>query len=392
MATEILSPLLSKLGFGPPLDLRGRSSLEGFLDDTQCCGIYVLHLAGGACYIGQSVNIIQRLAQHRRAYTAIEQISILPLRRDKALLDTYEVETIRALERAGVTLLNIVHASISIQSSAFDLVVPPHEQRLWVDSDPLRPRESGAPLGAVGAELRAKTAERLARLQQRPDQAELLELLRSYLRACVLCPERTEAAFWSVSCFPSTNPGPWPRLACFSINTMEVFVVLYDRRAPEQLAAFINLSKEVLRQTYPADSPFRWRHPQARLEPADYTAAGLDQLRVVVEGREALRELLGDPDVLRAARLLNLHLMRKRGNLYRQYHCYALAEALLGARTGPALPQTEAHTASAPPHPRAAPPEQAPDISPAVLRGLGRSISGKLPLRRGRIGRRRDPR
>jgi hypothetical protein len=390
MTTEILSPLLSRLGFGPPLDLRERTSLEGLLDDTQCCGIYVLHLTGGACYVGQSVNITQHLAQHRRTYAAIEQISILPLHRDKALLDSCEVETIRALERAGAALLNIVHASISIQSSAFDLVVPPHEQRLWVDSDPLHPPQSGAPLSVVSAELCAKTAERLARLQQRPDQTELLELLRAYLHACVLRPERTEAAFWSVSCFPSTNPGPWPRLACFSMNAMEVFVVLYDRRAPEQLAAFINLSKEVLRQTYPADSPFRWRHPQAKIEPADYTAAGLDQLRVVVEGREALRELLGDPAVLRAARLLNLHLMRKRGNLYRQYHCYALAEALLGARTGPALHQPETHAAPPPPQRRPAPPEQAPDISPAVLRGLERFTAGKLPLRRGRIGRRRD--
>jgi len=391
MATEILSPLLSRLGFGPPLDLRERASLEGLLDDTQCCGIYVLHLAGGTCYVGQSVNIIQRLAQHRRTYAAIEQISILPLRRDKALLDTCEVETIRALERAGVALLNIVHASISIQSSAFDLVVPPHEQRLWVDSDTLRLPESGATLGAVSAELRAKTAERLARLQERPDQAELLELLRSYLRACVLCPERTEAAFWSVSCFPSTNPSSWSRLACFSMNTMEVFVVLYNRRAPDLLAAFINLSKEALRQTYPTDSALRRRHPLAKLRQLDYAAAGLDQLNVSVEGREALCQLLGDPAVLRAARLLNLHLMRKRGNLFRQYHCYALAEALLGPRSGPALPQTEVHAAPPPPQRRPAPPEQAPDISPAVLRGLERFAAGKLPLRRGRIGRRRGP-
>ena len=391
MATEKLSPLLSRLGFGPPIDLRGRASLEGLLDDAQCCGIYVLHLAGGACYVGQSVNIIQRLAQHRRTYAAIEQISILPLRRDKALLDTCEVETIRALEQAGAALLNIVHASITIQSSPFDLVVPPDEQRRWLDSDPLRPPDSGAPLGMVSAELRAKTAERLARLLQRPDQAELLELLRCYLRTCVPWPERTEAAFWSASCFPSTNSGLCPRLVCFNMNTMEVFVVQYSKREPDQLAAFINLSKEALRQTYPTNSAFRRRHPQANVEQADYAAAGLDQLQVTVEGREALRQLLGDPAVLRAARLLNLHLMRKRDNLYRQYHCYALAEALLGPRAGPALPQAEAHAAPAPPQRRAAQAAQAQGISHAVLRGLERFAAGKLPLRRGRLGRKRGP-
>lgn len=378
MSAEHLSNLLDSLGFGPPIDVRGRGSLEGLLSDAQTCGVYLLLLADGTCYIGQSVNITQRFLQHRRSYANIEQVRILPLYQDKRLLDEREVEAIHTLERAGAALLNIVHTSVTAKSSPFDVLVPPHQQRQWLESDPLQPAAGAAEvLALVSPNLRAKTAERLTRLRQRPDCAEVLELLGRYLRACVPWPQRSEAAFWSVSCLPSSNGGA--RLACFNMNTMEVFVVGYTKQEPERLWGFINLSREVLRQTYPTDPEFLRRHPQAELRELAYAAAGLDQINVAVDGQAGLRQLLGDPAVLRAARLLNLHLMRKRGNLYGQFHCYALAEALLGPRAAPAPLRAEAPPAQTRP-------DSAPATPPA-LRRLERWVGGSRPAQRRRRGK-----
>lgn len=69
------------------------------------------------------------------------------------------------------------------------------------------------------------------------------------------------------------------------------------------------------------------------VEASNYVAAGHDQARISLDGLDLLERLFADEGVLAAARLLNLHLMRKRANLYARYHCYDLADHLLAAES-----------------------------------------------------------
>ena len=114
---------------------------------------------------------------------------------------------------------------------------------------------------------------------------------------------------------------------------MEVFVVGHRKGQPADIWAFINVSAEAFEHTYPTDEQFIQRYPQAYLSDSAYTAVGLDQLTLHIQGLATLQDILNDPAILAAARLLNLHLMRKRINLYARYHCFDLADLLVTPAT-----------------------------------------------------------
>lgn len=89
-----------------------------------------------------------------------------------------------------------------------------------------------------------------------------------------------------------------------------------------------------LLEAYGSLAAFTATFPDATVEDVGYVAAGHDQLTIEVQGLDQLEHLIGDPDLMAAARLFNLHLMRKRTNLYARYHCYDLADVLLAAPFG----------------------------------------------------------
>lgn len=317
LTAEGLDAILDALGFQPPTTT---------LAPAWKSGLYVLHLSGGRYYVGQSVDLPSRLATHRRTYPDLQQVSLIKLRSDKAELDSREQEAIYVLERRGFPLLNIVHASITHQSSPFDDIVTPDEQRRWLE----RPQDiDHGTRPAIDPDVRLKQAAKLVRLQQRPDAERVIACLRTYVRMCIPRPAATEPAYWSVSCMPSTNAGSWPRLACFNSNAMELFVVGYMKDDPSAIWAFVNISNVAFSEAYTSTEQFQARYPGATVEVVGYVAAGHDQVNIGIQSLDQLEELIQDPGIQRAARLLNLHLMRKRTNLYARYHCYDLADLLL---------------------------------------------------------------
>ncbi|NNJ12914.1 hypothetical protein EKD04_021535 [Chloroflexales bacterium ZM16-3] len=312
-----LEAILATLGFAPP---------TANLVPPRKSGIYVLHLADGRFYVGQSVDLTARLATHRRNYPTLRQVSLLHLPRTKAILDAREREAIHILESRGFALLNIVHASITHQSSPFDDLVLPDDQRRWlVDSTTLATGQRTI----VPVDLRAKQAGKFTQLQQRSDANRIIACLRQYVAACIPMPALTEPAYWSVSCMPSTNASTWPRIACFNSNTMEVCVVGRLKDNPRQIWAFVNISNLAFRAAYPQNAPFLAIYPGATIDEVGYVAAGIDQVSIEVVGIDQLERLLRDPGILAAARLLNLHLMRKRTNFFARFHCYDLADRLI---------------------------------------------------------------
>ncbi|RRR72618.1 MAG: hypothetical protein EI684_09980 [Candidatus Viridilinea halotolerans] len=315
-----LKATLAALGFAPP---------TSDLVAPFRCGIYVLHLSDARYYVGQSIDLHGRLATHQRMFPDIEQVSFLKVRRHKTELDGQEIATIQALERQCCALLNIVHVSITHQSSPFDDLVTPDEQQHWL-ADPARIGKGIRP--AVDPSVRLKQAAKLARLRRRADADAIIACLRQYVAMCLPKPASTESAYWSVSCLPSTNAHSAPRIACFNSNTMEIFVVGHVKGAPSHIWAFLNVSAKGFAQAYRSLKRFNAVHPDATVERLGYATAGHDQITIAVAGLEVLEQLLTDPGILAAARLFNLHLMRRRTNFYARYHCYDLADHLLGLK------------------------------------------------------------
>ena len=105
---------LEQLGFTRPLLFTELQLFETLLARTSRCGIYVLHMVDGQYYVGQSVDVVKRLGQHRRRFEAIERISFKPVARTKAQLDLAEIEAIQTLEAAGLpaSLINPHHSMI----------------------------------------------------------------------------------------------------------------------------------------------------------------------------------------------------------------------------------------------------------------------------------------
>lgn len=321
LSVEGLEAILAALGFAPP---------TASLMPSWKSGLYVLHLADGRLYVGQSINMAARLATHRRTYPDLLKVSLLKLRSNKAELDTREREAIQVLERRGFPLLNIVHASITHQSSPFDDLVSPDEQRAWLVNPSALTMGMRPP---VDPDVRLKQAAKLLRLQGRPDAGRIIACLRHYVAMCLPRPAATEPAYWSVSCMPSTNAGWSPRIACFNSNTMEIFVVGHHKDDPSKLWAFLNISAVGFGEAFESDDQFQAAYPGSTVENVGYIAAGHDQVNISVQGLAQLEQLLRNPDILAAARLLNLHLMRKRTNFFARYHCYDLADLLLELST-----------------------------------------------------------
>jgi hypothetical protein len=93
--------------------------------------------------------------------------------------------------------------------------------------------------------------------------------------------------------------------------------------------AFINIAASPFEETYPEDSSFVQTYPDTRIRSSSYDAAGFDQLCIVMDSIVQAKEVLRDPAVLLAARVLNLQLMRKRKVLYSQSHCFDLSDELV---------------------------------------------------------------
>lgn len=249
--------------------------------------------------------------------------------RTPGALDAAERETIHILEDKGFRLLNIVHASITYQSSDFDLLITPVEQKAWLGSDIRQPPLDPGSRLPINESDRIRTRAKFALFRQRRDTAQLVHVLRTYVQRCIPRPQATEFNYWSVSCMPSTNRGSWPRIACFNMNVMEVFVVGYMKDNPRAHWAFLNVSQEALSRVYPTNELFYAQHPGTELLVSTYEAGGIDQIPIQFTKLDQVARALDDPAVVRAAQLSSHNLMRRRTNFYRRFHCFDLADLLV---------------------------------------------------------------
>src|SRR4028118_633327 len=67
--------VLAELGFTYSTNVEGCTSIADLFKPKKRCGIYVLHFADGAFYVGKALDVTRRYVQHRKTHTDIEKIT-----------------------------------------------------------------------------------------------------------------------------------------------------------------------------------------------------------------------------------------------------------------------------------------------------------------------------
>ena len=198
-------------------------------------------------------------------------------------------------------------------------------QQGWVDGTIELP---DADARSESIEQRFKYAARVDKLLARPQAQDVLEILGIYGQSCIPVPRRTERAYWSVSCLPSTSDKPLVRV---NASWMELFTLYAD--GEDVRARFI-----VHLSGFTTDgSPVREHLDEAFLEdcvarPEDVGHVfprGADMFIVNVRGAASIRQFLANRRALRAIRTFNLTHMNRGRNAYQASHCYGVADYML---------------------------------------------------------------
>lgn len=92
-----LGQTLVEQGFPRPEPVKGRSSVADLYKQGRRCGVYVLLFGDGHAYVGQSLDVVRRYAQHLRVHQDIEAISFRESLPDE--LDAVEQGLIKLAER-----------------------------------------------------------------------------------------------------------------------------------------------------------------------------------------------------------------------------------------------------------------------------------------------------
>lgn len=202
----------------------------------------------------------------------------------------------------------------------------PEAQRAWIDGE-LMPED--AEERSDSPELRFRYAPRFHTLRAMPQAAEVFDILAIYARTCLPMPRRTERAYWSVSCLPSSAGRP---LARVNASWMELFT-LYADGDDIRCRAIVHLSDFTTDRTAMPEHLDEDRIGSFVTRPEDvswFFPRGADIFGIGVRGSQSVREFLGSDPVLRAIRTFNLTHMNRGRNAYQASHSYYVADRMLG--------------------------------------------------------------
>jgi hypothetical protein len=322
-----------KLGFPEIEDVSQRLSIADlFVNKKRSrCGIYLLTFPDGSFYIGQSVNVVGRFAQHKAVHQDITGFTFQGIVKDE--LNRLERSLIYQAEKLGMSLRNIEHVSSPLGETDLDDVLESKQQKLSVEAPEIFAAADVKIAARQDAAFRERYRRRSETLARNARFPELRRILILYFQQCIPAFRHTEFTFWAVSCLPSTNSDTYPRYFCVSANSMEVFVIGAERNLNGALWGFMNLSKETLSECYKTTKALLQKHPEIEVEQPNYRAAGQDQIRLLFNDVDVVTRLIEDPVIAKASRVLNLRLMRKGATLYSRYHCFDLVDSVLSSET-----------------------------------------------------------
>ncbi|MFE2124182.1 GIY-YIG nuclease family protein [Rhodococcus aetherivorans] len=298
-------------------------------------GYYILEFTDGQCYIGESIDLPERLKQHRGRYQDIHRVRVRPdteatrSQQGKRHLRLREKSLIHGAQHAGLLARNINEMATMIGASKhLDQLISPEEQRSWLDAPDVANTNDTTTRPSFPAERLARTAANYRHFRTRSDADQITRIVGDYLTRCVPYPARTEHHCWVISCL--TAPGKRSgRMSCLSIAMTETLVIYQDRGTPA--AGKIQVNEAELFPTPLAVREFFRRHPTTGWSDVEYQESGPGQLFLYADTLDALERLLDDVAVTRAAATTALHIMRKGTSMHRKVHCPQLAGAAFDA-------------------------------------------------------------
>lgn len=305
-------------GFGPARRFDGVKTAVGGNPNARHSGFYLLIFDDDSYYVGESVNLRARMAQHGQFWgSEISDVQFIRQNLSKQQLRAVEKQLIYGLNGAiPDRCRNKTHASASFGTDALDEFLPEAEQHAWLDDPAAFNASDASSLKAMTPAQAVKYSTAAKRFAAHAGETDATTMLRTYLENCVPAPRRTEFQGWSVS----TGTYGGARLLCVCVGKMETFVVGSD------LSGFIVVRRSVLLDGAKNFKKLTKRHPGIRVKERSYHDAGADTITVFADSASSLISVLDDSLVLRAAARLVLDVMRKHPCVYTRYHCPQVVE------------------------------------------------------------------
>lgn len=324
--------VLRELGFSQPRNVEGLNSIRS-LWSSRTGGLYVLHFSDGSYYVGRSVHVVRRFAEHRRDKPDVVQISFRLTARAKQIGE--EEVIIRLLNEAGFKLRNRVGMpSIEMLGpERFAEVMDQAQQEYWLENVDYIDQYGDRSIDPAD---RTYSQETLRAFFETPGVADVVEVARRYVQSCIPAYRRSEQYFWNVSAFP---PGHEVMLR-INVGKQETFAVASNGHGGYHYHWFLNRNLlQMVVGSALADLQslngcywlslggeegveFEWLK-------SSLISGGDDQVELILfSAKEALR-LLEDDLMIAASREFALKLVRSSRNPYRKSHRIAVADLLL---------------------------------------------------------------
>ncbi len=314
-------------GFGVAAFPFDRDGLKLFKSEYPAdrCGLYVFECVNHDVYIGIGKDVAERLPQHRKKHPDALTFRFLPHPGNEAERRTMERRLVRDAQTAGLTVRNREHASGHVGPSTLDVLISEQEQQAWLhDPAGINALDESALVELGHSQLAAHEGD-FQRLRRHPRYAEIIEVLSTYAASCIPFPRRTEATFWTVSCFPSSNR---TRIFCISMATLETFFIAVSDNDHSEIHARMFVDKRHLPSGKWGRVLLAARGTMFDDDHGHKSGGAFEQCLAVNDIRD-LRSVLKSKHVRAAAAAFNLDLMRKRQSAYKPSHCRQLAQAAL---------------------------------------------------------------
>ncbi len=141
-------------------------------------------------------------------------------------------------------------------------------------------------------------------------------------------PCRTERRYWVLSATPSTNRSNFPRWCTVAVNVLDTLVVSCPVAHEGRLAVRLCVDLDTAIGAWGSLECMARCLPELLVEEATTTVRS-GVLAVEADHITALPRLLRLPGMVRAARVLNLDLMRRGPAPHGSGHCFDLADVVL---------------------------------------------------------------
>jgi hypothetical protein len=315
--------VLEQLGFSEGQLVAGRSTIADLFPKTnKRSGVYILHFENNEIYVGQAKDVVRRFAEHRRRWNDIRCISFQQLKIED--LSSVEQNSIFAAEQSGLHVRNIQYAAMPSINSDFDLIMSIEQQNSWLYDIRFVDIEGDR---IMNESFRKKYHDKYLKMSSMPFAAEIKQTLRNYIRKTIPAIKRAEVAHWVCTCLPARIV--YSRVNCgmqvvfqIGVRDGEVLTNFHISRQSANVMAANALHAGIERINT------KFCGVDAIIVANDLSSGGLDQVQIAVRGHENIRQVLNDLNYLKAARLFNLNLMRKRTSGWQRNHCLDLADCV----------------------------------------------------------------